>query len=945
MKSTSVTSIDARRPATICPSVPRKWPWLSLLCAASLVLVGCDSGSSAGSGVDPGIIEIPVAYIKRPIPVDDQGEEVQADLRDPMLFSSGGDVYLRDSSAASAGTSNISRRVTGGIGDARGVNLSHDGTRLIFSLRLFDPDENDDVVPRWNIYEYDLTSKRLRAVIGNELTSELGDDLYPAYLPDGRIVFTSNRQRQAREMLINEGKPQFSALDEDGRSRALVLHVMNSDGSDIHQISFNQSHDLYPQVLSSSGKIVFTRWDNAVTDNGMHLYRVNPDGSEMEVLYGSNSHATGTGGAEVQFTSTREMLNGDLMVIAKPFSGTFDGGDIVIVDIDRFADNDKPIWPLAGTAGPAQSAATINTILNDGALSRGGRYASAYPLWDGSNRVLVSKSTCQIDANGVNRPCVEPFLSDNPNAGEASPEYAIWLYDMDVDTEKPLVLAERGMVMTEVIAARQRDLPPVITDKGDGDLDDGWEEDNVGVVNIRSVYDLSNGEFNGCFFGFCTPASGIDSVWAFSDPRNASASDRPARFVRFIKPVGIPGRNDPDLANPPDLNGQAFGPQRGRGMREILGYAPVEPDGSVKVKVPANVSMALEVLDAEGRRIGPEHLNWFQVQPGGTLNCVGCHDSDNGGATPEIHLRSGAMAPSINSGMGVSLQLTNTLIPGTATPYWGDLGQTMAEVRFDRASLTVPVSVQQQLSPDLVIEDYWTDPAVATPDPVAPVAYRYADLTPTPSPENSFCSPWEFNCRIIVNYIDNIHPIWQLDRGADADTPDAPDNPSNDDPTNTPLKLVGASNGIGDDTCIECHTSIDGARLPYGQLDLTTDPNQDANQFYRAFRELLFSDQGQFFNGATLEDFTVLVSDGMGGQVQQDDPVAGVSPGMTATGARRSYFIEKMTGVELEAGRAISGSHPHAGMLTGAELKLISEWLDLGAQNFNNPFDPAAPQN
>ena len=33
-------------------------------------------------------------------------------------------------------------------------------------------------------------------------------------------------------------------------------------------------------------------------------------------------------------------------------------------------------------------------------------------------------------------------------------------------------------------------------------------------------------------------------------------------------------------------------------MREILGYAPVEPDGSVKVKIPANVAFAISVLDA-----------------------------------------------------------------------------------------------------------------------------------------------------------------------------------------------------------------------------------------------------------------------------------------------------------------------------------------------------------
>jgi hypothetical protein len=33
----------------------------------------------------------------------------------------------------------------------------------------------------------------------------------------------------------------------------------------------------------------------------------------------------------------------------------------------------------------------------------------------------------------------------------------------------------------------------------------------------------------------------------------------------------------------------------------------------------------------------------------------------------------------------------------------------------------------------------------------------------------------------------------------------------------------------------------------------------------------------------------------------------------------------------------------HDGRLSGAELKLISEWLDIGAQYYNNPFD--VPQN
>ena len=42
-----------------------------------------------------GVPAIPLAYINRPIPRDDMGDTVDTDLRDPLLFSAGGDVYLR----------------------------------------------------------------------------------------------------------------------------------------------------------------------------------------------------------------------------------------------------------------------------------------------------------------------------------------------------------------------------------------------------------------------------------------------------------------------------------------------------------------------------------------------------------------------------------------------------------------------------------------------------------------------------------------------------------------------------------------------------------------------------------------------------------------------------------------------------------------------------------
>jgi hypothetical protein len=61
-------------------------------------------------------------------------------------------------------------------------------------------------------------------------------------------------------------------------------------------------------------------------------------------------------------------------------------------------------------------------------------------------------------------------------------------------------------------------------------------------------------------------------------------------------------------------------------------------------------------------------------------------------------------------------------------------------------------------------------------------------------------------------------------------------------------------------------------------------------------------------------------------------PIA-VPPSLAAGSARAStrFFNRFATG----------GSH--AGYLSAAELRLISEWVDIGAQYFNNPFDPDVP--
>ena len=909
-----------------------------LLIGVSLLASCGGGGSGSSNGADPGVLEAPIAYVKRPIPLDEDGDLIRTEIREPLLFIEGGDLYIRSNSTATATETNITRSVTDGMGDVKGINASFDGEKIVFSLRLFDPNPNDDDTPTWNIYEYDLTTEVLRRVIPSDLRAEEGDDLFPAYLPDGRIVFTSSRQRQSQEMLSNEGRPRFSGLDEDGNTIALVLHVMNDDGSDIHQISFNQSHDLYPTVLSNnfSGQIMFSRWDNTGANREFNLYKSNPDGSDLQILYGSHSHDDG-----VQYLKPREMSDGRIMVLGQPFQDTFDGGDIVQIDAERFIDNDQPLWTLQGLLGPAETPATINDVIVDGNISLDGRYNAAYPLWDGSDRMLVSKSTCQIIVDEINRPCIEPWISDE-SAEETFPAYSIWIYDTRNDTEKVVVRAEQGIVITDPVAIQFRELPTVLLDQSAELINQVWSDEGLGAINIRSVYDLGDENFDGCFFGVCTDAASITSAQDLGNPAMATADQRPARFVRFVKAVALPDDDDPTLDNPPDLSGSAFGLQRNLGMREIVGYAPIEPDGSVMVKVPANVALGVEVVDRSGFRIGPRHQNWFSVAPGATLSCQGCHTHDNGGETPYPHQRSDATATSINSGVGASGVFENTLIPGTTDAYWGNLGQSMAEVRFERVAQTLPLATPEpELSADVNYIDVWTDSAVRTPD--TSFSYLYANLDATMlKPDSTSCTPWDFKCRSVINYEQHIHPLWQIDRGTDVDL-----------------------NGVGDDTCTQCHTiDLDGvAQVAAAQLDLTDGFSDQNAQRFKSFQELFINDQGEELDGTTvvniqievpvLDENGVQVVDSDGNPVTEfiDDPAATVTSTMSANGARASYFIEKMTETEYNAGRALStpATDPeyldHSALLSPDELRLIGEWLDLGGQYFNDPFDPAAPQN
>ena len=85
----------------------------------------------------------------------------------------------------------------------------------------FDPNLDEEDLPTWNIWKYTFETEVLERVIKSDLTAEIGHDIMPKYLPDGRIIFASTRQTRSQAVLLDEGKPGFPAMDEDQNEFAL----------------------------------------------------------------------------------------------------------------------------------------------------------------------------------------------------------------------------------------------------------------------------------------------------------------------------------------------------------------------------------------------------------------------------------------------------------------------------------------------------------------------------------------------------------------------------------------------------------------------------------------------------------------------------------------------------------------------------------------------------
>src|ERR1700731_1537922 len=110
---------------------------LAAIALPLLWVIGCSSASSGhapgvagGQTLTPGITNFPLAYIKRPVLTKD------IDVRDLITSITGGDLYIRDQASAAGAEVNVTGSITKGMGDVRDIDVSPDGTAIVFSLRF-----------------------------------------------------------------------------------------------------------------------------------------------------------------------------------------------------------------------------------------------------------------------------------------------------------------------------------------------------------------------------------------------------------------------------------------------------------------------------------------------------------------------------------------------------------------------------------------------------------------------------------------------------------------------------------------------------------------------------------------------------------------------------------------------------------------------------------------
>ncbi|MDR3232973.1 MAG: hypothetical protein LBT46_04815 [Planctomycetaceae bacterium] len=221
-------------------------------------------------------------------------------------FTPGGALKLRHTDGA------VETLLETKTGVVRDPDVHWDAKKIVFSYRK-------DINDSYHIYEMNPDDRSIR-----QLTfAKDVDDIYPFYLADDSIGFSSTRE------------PKYCGCN---RHIMANLYRMDADGANIYQISKNTLFDSRGRMLPD-GRILYDRWEYVDRNFGdsQSLWTCNPDGTNHAVYYGNNTPSPGA------VIDARPIPGSGMITCVFATCHDRPWGALAIIDRKLGIDGDKPV--------------------------------------------------------------------------------------------------------------------------------------------------------------------------------------------------------------------------------------------------------------------------------------------------------------------------------------------------------------------------------------------------------------------------------------------------------------------------------------------------------------------------------------------------------------------------------------------------------------------------
>ena len=354
---------------------------------------------------------------------------------------------------------------------------------------------------------------------------------------------------------------------------SFTLHSMNADGSDIVTLSPHETNEWQPSV-NNNGMVIYTRWD--YVDRGFnqahHVWTTTPDGRDSRAVNGNFSPNQG---ARPHSEISMRAIPGSQKYMATAACHHGQAyGSIILVD---------PLMPDDNAMAQVKRL-TPDQLFPEAEIATHGppaNYAAPYPLSEHFFLCVYDKDSRSDAGTGNN--------------------YGIYL--VDAFGNKELLYRDDAISCLDPMPIKARPVPPVIPH-----LTAVGKPLKPGTTFVppdpKTIPD----------FGTVGLINVNDSIYPMTDLPKITA----LRVIQLL-PKTTPIANQPKIG---------FGDQKS--ARMVLGTVPVEKDGSAYFKLPVNLPVYFQALDADGVAVQSMRSATY-VHPGETLTCLGCHNSPTSG--------------------------------------------------------------------------------------------------------------------------------------------------------------------------------------------------------------------------------------------------------------------------------------------------------------------------